>query len=844
MRLLFILFLLPSVLNAQILAGYIKAAPSGSQQNACTEGSGMTVAAYTSDGTFTSGRTITNVSGGAISPSVADFDFHAYSNTSGGGVAGWVQIWGDNTSHGTGTCSGGGGGGGSPSTIAWDTTGYIYPECYAFAHSEGRGSYSYPFQTLFNGLANAGGLPRPGLVDRLHRTGYMGISKTRYPDNQGLGYLLDLVKDTNMTDFSKQATVTGFVWREENSFNPKDTIYIYAMDSVFQLSASTAITDLAKASTLLTPLAKLPFSNRSTWDSVTGLSKAVRYLYLRFPTHDSTSSLGVWTFAQPGALKIRGTRYGGAVTTYASLSTAAKGVTTVDSLLGRNQSETLDDTLSYGEGHIRFYTKTFYWDSSHVALGSSLKFTMNYFNDGGYIENYLKRVKAAGKFVWMTIRGASPYLNSRATGGTESTENAVPVSDTGMSPELLSSYGRFAMMTKELARKFGNGSTTDSSHFNNSETVFQGLNKNSMDGIEIGNETEADFNGCATALAYYCWVKNCRDSVDLVDPSFKLIGNGTYYLNKDWYKTYWLFTQLFNNKNFMLYAINYHDYNSRIDSIYLNPLGQVSYHKGATPEWDSCYQRYQDYTNFFLQRVPTLKIFNSEYGLEEGDSTAIVSNPFFTPYSTNKMNGFTIGQSRFGMLYRRELINAASNIYKSTFYSSVNPSYIDFTKYTTGVQNVSTFAQTGVMAGDGSPGGGQHGSYKVESYYLHPFQKKYLSGYKVESVTNIGRDALCLIKFRNVLVTDSVCYAIWWGIDSVNSSHSYGIVTPGLVGTPNKVVPLMDKTDNAVVSGASITGSTINVTADWLPQLFLAKEAVSVNSATQSGHKRKRIVNR
>ena len=924
--------------QSQILAGYIRVAPAGSSDSACRVSGGMTLAAYTSDGTFTSGRAITNSSGGTLSPAVNDYDFHPYSATANGTVAGWVQIWGDNTSHGTGTCSGGGGGGGGsnvvdtlvgyatstnyssnynacagstdtvriyirkdsiiarggliikvndiiytdnpgnttlnsgflfygvsssfngsttqyiqttgsgvvnavgscsglgggggsgPATIPWDTTGYLYPDAYPLMASDGRGSYSYPFETLFAGVANAGGLMRVGVVNRFHRKGFQGISNSYYPGNKGVGYILDLVKDTNMTDFSKKDTINKIGWREENVFNPKDTIYFYAIDSILQLSnKAQAITCLARADSLLTPFAALPFSNRSTWDSVTVANKAVRYVLVRFPTHDSTATLQIWTFAQPGALKIGGKRYtAGPVTTYQSISTAAKGVTTMDSLIGRNQSETIDDTLSYAENHIRFYTKSYYWDSSHVALGSSLKFTMNYFNDAGYIENYLKRKKAAGNFVWVSIRGASTYLNSRAPSG-ESTENAIPVSDWGQDPELLSSYGRYAMMTKELARKFGSGSTADSSHFNNAETVFQGLNKNSMDAIEVGNETEADFNGSCSALAYYCWVKNTRDSVDLVDPSFKLIGNGTYFLNQAWYKSYWLFTQFFNNKNFMLYAVNFHDYTSRMDSIYLNPIGQLSYHKGATPEWDSCYQRYQSYTNFFKQRIPNVKVFNTEYGLEEGDSAAVINSPFQTAYSTNTIQGVSIGNSRFGMLLRRELINAASNLHKSTLYTSVNPVYIDFTKYTTGTQNVATFAQMGVMAGDGSPGGGQHGAYKVPAYYLHGFIKKYLTGYKVETVTNIGRDNLCLIKFRNVNAgkTDSVAYACWWGIDSVNSTHPYNILTAGMIGTPKKVVPTMGLTDAGTESSASISGNYITATADWLPQLFFSKEGIA-----------------
>jgi hypothetical protein len=704
------------------------------------------------------------------------------------------------------------------------------------------GGYGDTLRKLFTGATGLPIIPIPGAFNRLMRQGWVGAADSTWkPGRMGWGFVVDMIGDTNATNFARRDTIKYIKWQEQNAFNPNDSVFVYAFDSVIQNpNKAQGIQEFGRLDSLVTPVAILHFSDRTQWDSVSVANIPARYLYFRFTGHDLTSTYGIWTQARPLQMRILGNLHSGTAPQFVSPSTVSTKV--IDSVTGINNSGIIDDTLLNGRRWIRQYDivgRSFTqtrggYDTSIVALSANPKYTINGYADNSYILNLLARRKAAGSTTILCLRGTSNYLRTRQKGA--GVDNGLPLTEGYQDPETLTyggfpTYGRFAQLIKEIARKTGRGTTTDSSHFVPGETTFPGLNRGTVDWIEAGNETNDGVHAGTTPLAYFCMIKTIRDSLNLVDPSMKIMGQGTTTQDVEFWRSFYWCTQVFGNKNTLLDGIDYHNYLTRADDIYINALGQTAYHKGASPEYDSVYQATRNYVKALKTIFPsTIDIICGEQGYEEGDSAVVINNSALTPFSVPRIQGLSVMNSRFAMNLRRAIVDAASGLSASVEYTTFNPSYIDMSLYTTGAQNMATFSQMGM-----GYHGNQHMTDKVQAYYVAPFITNNLTSFYVDSVAATGKNAANDYRFRKRGATDSVKVVPYWGTDSLNAGHSYTIHTAGFVGTPTVTVPDLGLTANGTTTNATTSGNDILVTLTAMPMIVSYKEAsvgVSAPSCT------------
>lgn len=824
MKIFLFIFLLISVnTQAQVLAGYINTTPGGSYDGTCALV--PTVAAYTNDGTIAIGKTLTNAAGGSLG--LSDYNYYAYALTSGAAASYGLQVYVAGYINGTLAC--GGGGGGSFAKVPYDTTNLLVPKIiYNLNNGSYKGGYSDSTKKLFTGITNNGGLPINGAWPRVKRDRFAGSAATWFPGDRGLCYILDLIGDSNATKLTTKDTITQIVWKEENNFNPKDTLRFYVIDAQVASGSAASMAAINRPDSLLTPFATLAFSNRNQWDSTGTLSTAARFIMMRITGHDSTASYGVYTFAHPGAIKIKGNRTSVAVQPF--VIPALTAGTTLDSMTGKNIASTIDDTLFQHDNVIRFYdilgAKNYSgtwlggYDTMRVALNADPKITINGYNDNSFVLNFLKRQSDAGKTIILSMRGVSNYL---AANQAVDIDNGLPISVAFQEPEAFTSYYRLGWAMKEIVRKLGRGTTTDSSAFRVGETTFPGLNRAAINYLEVGNETNSEYHAQMSAPAYFALMKIVRDSINLVDATMKLCGQGTTSQDIEYWKTFWLYTQWFNGKNKLLDLIDYHFYTSRVDDVYINPMGTTNYHKGATADWDSVNYSTANYVRQIKALYgPSIKVFCGEFGYEEGDTTIYANNSYWTNFSTPVITGKTLGQSRAAHMLWRIVTDGASGLVNSTTYTTVNPNYADMVYYTTipRVQNPAQFYQMGM-----GWGGNTHLTNKTETYYVNEFIQKYFKGYEWDSTLITGRDTANVYRFRSRTSPDSAVFAARWGSDSLNTSHAYNIITKGMAGIPVKKVQTFGLTSNATSSTPSTSGNYITDNLTAMPAFYFIKES-------------------
>jgi hypothetical protein len=693
------------------------------------------------------------------------------------------------------------------------------------------GGYGDTLRKLFTGSTGLPIIPIPGAFNRLMRQGWTGAADSTWkPGRMGWGFVVDMIGDTNATNFARRDTIKYIKWQEQNAFNPNDSVFVYAIDTVIQNpNKAQGIQEFGRADSLITPIAILHFSDRTQWDSVSVANIPARYLFFRFTGHDLTGTYGIWTQARPLQMRIIGNLHSGTAPQFVTPTSVATH--NIDSVTGINNSGIIDDTLLDGRKWIRQYDvvgRSFSqtrggYDTSIVPLSANPKYTINGYADGSYILNLLARRKAAGSITLLSLRGTSNYLRTRQKGA--GVDNGLPLTEGYQDPETLTygsfpTYGRIAQLAKELARKTGRGTTTDSSHFVTGETSFPGLNRNTIDWLEIGNETNDGVHANTSPLAYFCMMKTVRDSVDLVDPSMKLMGQGTTCQDVEFWRSFYWHTQVWGDKNPLLDGVQYHNYLTRADDIYINALGQTAYHKGASPEYDSVYLVTQNFVKALKTIFPsTLVVICGEQGYEEGDSAIVINNPALTPFSTPRIQGMSVTDSRFTFMLRRAIVDAAAGLDATIEYTTFNPSYIDMTLYTTGAQNMATFAQMGM-----GYHGNQHMTDKVQAYYTSPFITKFLAGYRMDSAYVTGKDVANIYRFRKRSSPDSVKIIAYWGSDSLNTGHSVSIATNGFTASPSQTVPAMGLTANGTTTTAGTSGNNITATLNAVPKIFAFQE--------------------
>lgn len=827
-----------------ILAGYINTTNSSDYTNACALGSGgITTGAYTDDGTMAPGKVLTNVAGTLLG--LSPYQYYPFAPTLAGTPTLGLQVYATDYVNGTSACGGGGGGGGGITQFAYnDSTGVLRP-VFTFAMNNGvfPGGYSESHDKLFRTPANDNGLFINGAVPRIKMEDWTGNDSTFYPGRGGLQFLVDLVGDTNMTKFTTRDTLTDLVVLENVNYNPKDTLFVFVVDTVIQnANKDQGLQEFVRPDSLLTAIGYIAFANRSnTWDSLHFATPIpARYLLFWMPVHDSTASLGAWTYAQPGAIRLKGKETSLTVNPFVFPTTPIP-TTTFDSLIGQNGAVQVDDTLVDASHQYRQYEFRGDFDKTLVALASKPLINMDGRADGQNVLNQMDRFAATGKEIIYSLRGTSAYLRSRMPGYKK--DNGIPISDAYMDPRLFKSFYRAGYSDSKIAAKMGSGNTTDESYYTNSGSYI-GMNHGSVHKFEAHNETHSDFNANQTAVSQFAQLKVLRDSLDVYDPSMQLVGGSTTSQDLEYFKTFWVMTQLFDAaKRPIVSQWDYHWYKSRLDSLYYNSGGQYGFHQGATENWDSGYAKNIKYLNVInTLSKGRIKAIHGELGYEEHDSAKYINSSFYTFYPTPKLSNKTIGESRFIAIYQTYINDLFAGVNASVFYETVNVSYIAMGLYTTGIPNLAMFAQMGMGWGDTSCCSGPHMPNKTESYYLHPFIKKHASKYKPSTALTWARDSVYYGFLRNTVHTDSLMFIGYWANDSINTTHSVDVVVPGgFSGTPKIIKPHFAKTSIGDTTTASFTGSTLHLTLDATPQIILmsqvaaAPPSCTTNSSPSNG---------
>jgi hypothetical protein len=836
---------------AVISAGYIKATASGGSFQACSEASSaVTMQIYSTGGQIIVGNILyTDAAGTQVFN--GNFNWYSYSATYAGAIAGSISVWPDGTIHDYVACTVSGGGGGgvagnwSISSNVGTNGGYkikpaILRDLSGYAiQDRGKPSQFFdgfnevdPANGIINFIGNAGttyGLPNKQDLKYYPQGNVIGQGNatTYYPGNRGVRIIFDMTGSKDMNDTTKKVKLTS-IYAAEDYTDAGDTLYFYNFDLAFRSAPAQRWWYLARPDSLLTPFLKIVGSGATrTWKSYL-LNDSMRYIMVRAVLRDHGSyktAPGFSELVMYGKRLFDSTALNKRTDVYSGVLPSKKKATqTFDKSVGTNLGQGFDTLQLQYDGLIRIYGSKNYWATQTITgVPGAEQYKFDNFSDIG--PKQYAAFKRAGTKFWWSIRGESAWYASKYGSA------RIDIDSYGLEPEVPFNYKRESDFYYNYAAKFGSVAIpAGNTRWTGDAGYPNGLNL--INYVEAGNEDEYSVtpltSDAHTAACYDGAQGNLglsgRTGVKSADPSFRLIYPGTGEQDSQRVDNYaWLSKITRTDNKVAIDAFNFHHYLRNTNRLNREFLCSdfVGAH-GQSAELDSTLY----YNTVFAKAVynycdndTTKEIFNTENGLSNwGHESYDELYACNVVYDIGNMGKITIPgldslQSKAVLMSRFEMITNASPItgYNEFFFH--NASY--------GANNFILFSSYGRITGR------DPNTYKALTFFPWWYYRaglySSLKGFYPDAVLSSAGTGLWVIKYRNAVTPDSVCYAIWKGSydgsSLPNQVISVGNITGSAIKTTMSFTSILTSATAVPISNGSIT-----VIATELPALYFVSE--------------------
>lgn len=842
--------------GGKIAAGFINTTSNADPNTICGSNATLvTTQIYTTDGTAPGGNaglndTIYTNSGGT--KYVGDFNFTAYSATSGGTIVLKISIEPNGHVLQHNSCTGGGGpggGSGGSSTFATDTTiRTIKPKMILdFSGTNSGvgmgGGGGNSTDRFFDAMGHVDPRYKTGLFDSLYRgdTTYampyrnqsdwspkanFGKNGFNYAGNRGLRQIWDFTGFKDFTDLSHRVFIDS-IFAYTNTFDGGDTLFFYNWDTVMASnSPHNRLKYLRRPDSLLTPIAILVTSanNTKTWVKC-GLNINIRYLLVMTHTRQRT---GYVTYADFPEMCIYGNRF-----TYSSSDPGIRpdrytgplpAKRTVKEFVGGTEGSGIDTTVLAYDGLVRIYQTIGYKDKQAINSSNIAAITYDATQFSDINDRYYRHFKNNGKRQWTAWKGSSQYLGGVSG---KSYFDIPNINEMNLDPEDPASWTRSGNFYYNNAAKFGSVAVPSANtQWINDAGFPNGQNVTSIE--ENGNEIE---NEGITVIGYAVksWVDvdGYENTVGLsgktgmwtADPNMKLMMAGFTYLDSNRVNCLAFMSKIFRDdgKFVWSYVQGHHYPRTYYATVKQVPtveeqIGQ----KGESPEKDGTAVRLDAWQRAgynVLNGDTTIKFILGEIGYDNFSTAPPDANALNTPWTTGGtpiIPGLDSVQSKAVIMLRLEAAIMSSGIDGYTEFNIHNEVF--------GNNNVFKLFST-----SGRTTGGNSAPVKYPWYWYRAGFYNYNGNYRVDSVWSNTGEGLYVVRWRHKTQTDSLCLEVWKG--SYNGSTLTSQVIPmgmPLGSTASKVV-LSFTSPTGTVTSQAISGNAITVTATEIPAFYYYK---------------------
>jgi hypothetical protein len=667
-----------------------------------------------------------------------------------------------------------------------------------------------------------------------HPNGVDGYNN-RWRGNRGMRILMDFVGDTDMFNLKKIKFTEIYGMQLGGDF--LDTLFLYNFDTVFTYPVTERWKYIARPDSLLVPFAKMvmgsTISYYPTWAHDSFPAVQCRYVYARIKYKDRGFYASMPDFRElafygskqyaDSTVHVRPPTYDGPMTVKKNFR----------KLTGTNNFGVNSGPLKY-DGIVRNYSKISAEFDTEIQPFGLNHYDMNFY--GFSTSAYLNMDTT---FDWQigvpSIRGASAYLGS-FTGNGES----INVTTYQMEPEDPNSYARDGDFVRSYARFWGfNKDTTHLASFKlkNTSAIPNFLNRDTtpvgksyIAYYEPGNEDE--FRGTTLvaavmrAIVYYDgWEGRIKNTDSLPvgikngDSTMKLVMPASVFLDSNGVACKIFLCKLMRNDRKVVWDIfNEHHYSRTYNDLDHSPTyeEQVGAH-GRSPEQDRMYERVKFNKLHLLNWLngdTSKQYWITEWGYD--------NNPFipqtvgdvaslFTTSGTPIIPGLDSCQSKGTLVIRGESEFAIAGIDGYTEFAVTNGFY------------AATNNSKGLFATPGKGGNDPNLSVKFPNYYVSASFRTRLYYYKPDTLVRHGdTTGAWVIKWRNILHPDSVCYEIYNG--TINGSTSTASVNVGAVKTNAEKYLYSFTSVDGTKTTQSISAKTLSVTATERPTLYFFEE--------------------
>lgn len=667
-----------------------------------------------------------------------------------------------------------------------------------------------------------------------HPIGVDGFGN-RWRGNRGMRLILDFSGDKDMFNLKKVKFTEIYGMQLGGDF--QDTLFLYNFDTVFTYPVTERWKYIARPDSLLVPFAKMVMGSTISWyptwahDSFPAVQ--CRYVYVRIKYKDRGGYISMPDFRE---LAFYGSKQ------YADSTVTPMAPIYSGPLPQKKNFRQITGTNNFGvnsaplkfDGIVRGYSKISAQYDTEIQPFGSQHYDMNFY--GFPTSAYLNMDTSMGYQIDVpSIRGASAYLGS-FTGNGES----VNVTTYGMEPEDPNSYARDGDFVRSFSRFWGfNKDTANLASFRlkNTSAIPNFMNRDTsivgkgyIKYYEPGNEDE--FRGTTyiaavmRAIVYYDgWegrIKN-TDSFPVGirngDSSMKLVMPASVYLDSNGMSCKIFLCRLMRNDKKVVWDVfNEHHYSRTYNDIDHGPTyeDQIGGH-GRSPEQDNMYERvkYHRLHLFnWLDGDTTKRYWITEWGYDNnpfipqtvGDVAAL-----FTTSGTPIIPGLDSCQSKGTIVLRGESEFAIAGIDGYTEFAIANGFYADNNN------------SRGLFATVGRGGHDPDMTVKFPNYFSTASFRSRLYWYKADTLIRHGdTTGAWIIKWRNVLHRDSVCYEIYNG--TINGSTSAASVNVGAVKTNAEKYLYSFTSVFGTKTTQSISAKTLSVTATERPTLYFFEE--------------------